>query len=76
MPNLTDDDELITPEQFAREIIPDGSPRTAERWRTTGAGPTYVKLGRKIYYRRGDVRDWLRAQRRTHTIPSEPKGRA
>jgi phage terminase Nu1 subunit (DNA packaging protein) len=33
--------------------------RTLERWRLEGIGPTYVKAGRRVLYRRGDVERWL-----------------
>ena len=29
------------------------NPRTLERWRTTGEGPTFVKLGRRVAVVRG-----------------------
>jgi hypothetical protein len=39
------------------------SPRTAQRWRASGGGPPYVRLGRRrILYRRADVEDWLASQ--------------
>ena len=41
------------------------SPRTLDRWRTTGDGPAFVKLGRKaIGYRTTDLDRWL--TRNTH----------
>jgi hypothetical protein len=34
--------------------------RTAQRWRSTGDGPRFVRLGkRRIIYRIADVEDWL-----------------
>jgi excisionase family DNA binding protein len=33
--------------------------RTLERWRVEGVGPTYVKAGRRVLYRREDVERWL-----------------
>src|SRR5215469_13380147 len=42
----------------ARYDIP---PRTAQRWRSTGEGPRYIRLGaRRIVYRVADVEEWLR----------------
>jgi len=41
--------------------------RSLERWRMTGAGPPFVKVGRKVGYRMRDVEAWLENQRRTHT---------
>ena len=33
---------------------------TLTRWRQTGYGPTSIKLGRGVRYRRIDVEKWLR----------------
>jgi hypothetical protein len=43
---------------YQRFLIP---PRTAQRWRASGGGPPFVRLGkRRIAYRVGDVEQWLR----------------
>jgi len=35
-------------------------PRTAQRWRSTGGGPPFVRLGaRRVLYRVADVEKWL-----------------
>lgn len=34
------------------------SPRTVQRWRTTGDGPAYLKLGGRVVYRLEDVEKW------------------
>jgi hypothetical protein len=35
-------------------------PRTAQRWRASGAGPPFVRLGpRRVLYRIADVEAWL-----------------
>ena len=31
------------------------SPRTLERWRWTGAGPAFLKLGGRVAYRLADI---------------------
>ncbi|MCA3559897.1 MAG: DNA-binding protein [Aestuariivirga sp.] len=31
------------------------SPRTLERWRFTGEGPQFIKIGGRVAYRLGDV---------------------
>ncbi len=42
---------------FARFGI---SPRTAQRWRTTGDGPPFIRVGkRRILYREVDVLNWM-----------------
>ena len=47
------------------------SPRTLEKWRVSGSGPTYVKLGSKVVYRAEDWERWLEARRRDST--NDPK---
>ena len=44
--------------------------QTHARLRCEGRGPRFVKLGRRVFYRAGDVRDWIRAQVRSNTITS------
>ncbi len=40
-----------------RFLIP---PRTAQRWRASGGGPPFIRLGkRRIAYRTADVERWL-----------------
>jgi predicted DNA-binding transcriptional regulator AlpA len=41
--------------------------RTIERWRKTGTGPRFVKLGRRVAYRACDLEAFVAAQVRTHT---------
>ena len=33
-------------------------PRTLENWRTTGRGPSYVKIGRLVRYKGASLLDW------------------
>ncbi|WP_416900270.1 MAG: helix-turn-helix transcriptional regulator [Minwuia sp.] len=33
--------------------------QTLARWRHEGYGPAYVKLGRRVFYRSGDIRRWI-----------------
>jgi excisionase family DNA binding protein len=40
---------------------------TLEKWRVTGAGPSYRKHGRRVVYRRRDLDDWSDAQARRST---------
>jgi len=46
--------------------------RTLERWRQTGEGPRYVKMGRRVGYRRSDLEDWLEANVTTSTSEVRP----
>lgn len=48
---------LATPGQLGEYLgIP---PTTLAQWRWVRTGPTYVRLGRLIRYRREDVEEWL-----------------
>jgi excisionase family DNA binding protein len=35
------------------------SERTLERWRVTGGGPVFVKLGKRVLYRKADLDEWI-----------------
>lgn len=43
------------------------SVRTLQKWRVTGFGPAYYKIGRSVRYKRGEVQAWVNARRRAHT---------
>lgn len=43
------------------------SHRTLERWRWTGEGPPYIKLGGRVVYRLEDIEEYERAQIRANT---------
>ncbi|MCW5716294.1 MAG: helix-turn-helix domain-containing protein [Bauldia sp.] len=47
------------------------SPRTLERWRWTGEGPRFVKLGGRVVYRLADIEDFEQAMIRTCTPANE-----
>ena len=49
--------DLLTTEEAAEYLHL--SPRTLERYRVTGEGPKYLKVGRRVFYRRGDLDRWL-----------------
>ena len=51
------------------------SNRTLEAYRSRGGGPPFVRIGRAIRYRRGDLLDWLAARRRTSTSDPGPADR-
>jgi len=48
------------------------SPRTLERHRLAGTGPAYVKLGRRVVYKRDAVEAWAAAN--TFSSTSEAGG--
>jgi excisionase family DNA binding protein len=43
------------------------SSSTLAKFRVTGGGPAYVKAGRKVLYRRGDLDDWMTTHVRAST---------
>ena len=51
--------------------MPDIVPGTSEQYWATlrhkGGGPEYIKLNRKVYYRRADVEAWIEGNRYTRT---------
>jgi hypothetical protein len=48
---------LLTPEALSAEL---GVPvKTLAQWRYLRNGPAWVKVGRHVRYRRGDVDGWL-----------------
>ena len=49
------------------------SSRTLERHRVAGTGPAYVKLGRKVVYKRSSVEAWAAAN--TFSSTAEAGGR-
>jgi predicted DNA-binding transcriptional regulator AlpA len=46
------------------------SHRTLERYRVSGAGPKYSKIGRRVFYSIGDLKEW--AERRGRRSTSDP----
>ena len=52
---------LLTPQQVAERYGPSTS--TLAKMRLTGAGPVYVKLGRKVAYRLEDLEAWVAENR-------------
>jgi predicted DNA-binding transcriptional regulator AlpA len=48
--------------EFAARYLK-GARRTAQRWRVTGEGPKFVRLGpRRIAYREKDCEEWAKAR--------------
>ncbi len=46
------------------------SPRTLERWRWTGEGPAFVKIGGRVVYRIADVEAYENGRRCASTSQS------
>ena len=61
--------ELPDPLYLANEAasLLKSNPRTLERWRTTGDGPKFIKLGRRVAYRLSDLQAFIDKQTRQHT---------
>lgn len=49
------------------------SHRTLERWRWTGEGPRFVKLGGRVVYRLEEVEEYEREQIRASTADTPAK---
>lgn len=63
---MNDDDTYLTESQVA-ELL-GLSPRTLQAWRYRGGHtPQFIKVGRAVRYRLGDVKDWLRERQRRST---------
>ena len=60
-----DDVEYLSTKQAA--LVVGLSPKTLARYRITGAGPVYHKLGRRVRYLREDLRKWAKKRRRRST---------
>lgn len=68
------DQAMITAESAQEGLLDDWMPRrelagiigvsadTLKRWETRRIGPPCIRIGRKVLYRRGAVRDWLLQQ--------------
>jgi hypothetical protein len=48
------------------------TPKTLQKWRYTGTGPTFVRLGRSIRYRREDLDAFVLAGLRISTSDPGP----
>ena len=57
--------ELLSQRQLAARL--GVTTPTLERWRETGDGPAFIRVGRLCRYRTEDVAVWLAARRCTST---------
>lgn len=57
--------EYLTTDQLAE--LTHSQPQTWRRRRMTGDGPSYVKWGSRVLYRRSCVEEWLTKQSRRST---------
>lgn len=65
--------ELMNQAGFA--AVSGQSEVTVARWRREGNGPAYLKLGRRVMYRRVDVQAWLNNQLVRNTAEYKAKKR-
>jgi predicted DNA-binding transcriptional regulator AlpA len=59
---MVDPNELIENEDAAKVLRV--KPATLNTWRTHGYGPEFLKVGRRVLYRRSDVLAWIESRRR------------
>lgn len=57
--------DLITAEQFGKEF--GWSKQTLQRMRSEGTGPRFVYVGRRIFYDRADIAEWVEQHKKTRT---------
>jgi hypothetical protein len=59
-PQRTSDSDALLAEVHAAQLLCLSS-RTLQAWRAKGAGPSFVRAGRAIRYRRRDLLAWVDA---------------
>lgn len=64
--------DILTPDDLIVRY-PHSTRQTWANKRYEGTGPTYFKVGRRVYYRLEDVLEWEESQLRTRTdeVPQE-----
>ena len=67
-PTSHEPDQMV-PEAVVAELLCQ-SIRTIQKWRITGYGPEFYKIGRSVRYKRAEVVEWINARRRAHTSAS------
>jgi len=58
--------DLLTPAAVSRET--NVSLATLSTWRCRGGGPRFVKLGKRVAYRRADLEAWINSNSHSHTV--------
>ena len=58
--------DWISREQLARAL--DLTTDTLSRWEARRQGPPCTRIGRKIFYRRAAIQEWIRAQEQAHPV--------
>ena len=62
---MSEECALLTTRQAAARL--GLSPRTLERYRVTGGGPEFVKMGHAVRYVAGKLNEWIEARTRRST---------
>lgn len=57
--------EFLSTNQSAEQLRV--SPRTLEKYRVTGGGPKFFKIGRLVYYTPQTLEEWTASRLRTST---------
>jgi Helix-turn-helix domain len=76
-------DRLFTQDELSEDRFNgEVSTATLEKWRCTGEGPPFIKVGRAVLYRESDLEQWLQDRTVTHTravlptpAPSSPSSK-
>ena len=63
--SVYDPDQMLAEHETAKILCQ--SVRTLQKWRVTGFGPEFFKIGRSVRYRRREVLEWIESRRRAHT---------
>lgn len=58
--------DWISREQLARAL--GLTTDTLSRWQARRQGPPCTRIGRKTFYRRGAIQEWIRAQEQAHPV--------
>ena len=58
--------DWISREQLARAL--DLTTDTLSRWEARRQGPPCTRIGRKTFYRRAAIQEWIRAQEQAHPV--------
>ena len=58
--------DWISREQLARAL--DLTTDTLSRWEARRQGPPCTHIGRKIFYRRAAIQEWIRSQEQAHPV--------
>jgi predicted DNA-binding transcriptional regulator AlpA len=70
MHRTDDPNDLIAPETAARNL--GVTENCLAKWRCCGGGPRFVKIGRRVRYRRTDLDAFITERVRASTSDTEP----